>query len=202
LESSLYRLDGIVKLGYGRFMTDMKTSSRDRILKAAGQVAREVGPGHLSLDAVAQRAGISKGGLLYNFPSKAKLLEALVEQHLADFDAALTAKEDLRQKNGLCAAYMEVFNAELEQRQPPPSGMLAAMAENPDFLAPVRRFNRDLLDRMKAGASDEGAALVLFLALEGMRASRLFGVDVLTSAEHETTMATLLDLVERGGEKD
>jgi hypothetical protein len=97
---------------------------------------------------------------------------------------------------------MEVFNAELEQRQPPPSGMLAAMAENPDFLAPVRRFNRDLLDRMKAGASDEGAALVLFLALEGMRASRLFGVDVLTSAEHEATMATLLDLVERGGRED
>jgi hypothetical protein len=27
-------------------------------------------------------------------------------------------------------------------------------------------------------------------------------VDVLTSAEHETTMATLLDLVERGGGKD
>lgn len=195
METSLYRLDGIVKLGYAHFMTDMKTSSRDRILKAAGQVAREVGPGHLSLDAVAQRAGISKGGLLYNFPNKARLLEALVEQYLADFDTALAAREDPHQKSGLCAAYMEVFNAELEQRQPPPSGMLAAMAENPDFLAPVRRFNRDLLDRMKAGAIDEGAALVLFLTLEGMRASRLFGVDVLTPAEREATMAMLRALV-------
>lgn len=177
-------------------MTDIKASSRDRVLKAAGQVAREVGPGHLSLEAVAQRAGISKGGLLYNFPNKARLLEALVEQHLAEFGAALAAKDDPRRKNSLCAAYMEVFSTELEQRQPPPSGILAAMAENPDFLAPVRRFNRDLVDRMKTGASDEGAALVLFLALEGMRASRLFGVDVLTPGEREAAMATLLTLVE------
>lgn len=177
-------------------MTEMKTSSRDRILKAAAQVAREVGPGHLSLDAVAQRAGISKGGLLYNFPNKARLLEALVEQHLAQFDAALSARENPDRKNSLCAAYVEVFNAELEQCQPPPSGILAAMAENPDFLAPVRRFNRDLLDRMKAGAGDESAALVLYLALEGMRASRLFGVDVLRTEEREAAMKLLLDLVE------
>ncbi|MGB3388942.1 MAG: TetR/AcrR family transcriptional regulator [Pseudaminobacter sp.] len=176
-------------------MVDNKMSSRDRILRAAGQVAREVGPGHLSLDAVAQRAGVSKGGLLYNFPSKAKLLEALVEQHLADIGAALSEKEKLHQQNGLCAAYLEVFNTELQQSQPPPSGMLAAMAENPDFLAPVRRFNRDLLDRMKAGAQDEGAVLVFFLALEGMRASRLFGVDVLSPEEHEATMAALTEIL-------
>lgn len=174
-------------------MTDIKMSSRDKILKAAGQVAREVGPGHLSLDAVAQRAGVSKGGLLYNFPNKAKLLEALVEQHLADFGAALNEKEK-QQAKGLGAAYLELSNTEL-QRQPPPSGMLAAMAENPDFLAPVRRFNRHLLDRMKAGTQDEGAVLVVFLALEGMRASRLFGVDVLSPDEQHAAIAFLTEIL-------
>ncbi|RUM97295.1 TetR/AcrR family transcriptional regulator [Pseudaminobacter arsenicus] len=175
-------------------MTDIKMSSRDRILKAAGQVAREVGPGHLSLDAVAQQAGVSKGGLLYNFPSKAKLLEALVEQHLADFSAALNEKEK-HQAAGLGAAYLELFITELKQRQPPPSGVLAALAENPDFLAPVRRFNRDLLDRMKASSEDEGAILVFFLALEGMRALRLFGVDILSPEEQDVANASLTEIL-------
>lgn len=180
------------------FMTTAKVSSRTKILKAAGQVAREVGPGHLSLDAVAQRAGVSKGGLLYNFPSKAKLLEALVEQHLADFDAALREKEK-QQPNGLGAAYLELFISELEQRQPPPSGVLAAMAENPDFLAPVRRFNRDLLDRMMVGVENQSAVLVAYLALEGMRSSRLFGVDILSRSEREATMTALFRLLGKDG---
>lgn len=180
-------------------MTDIKMNSRDRILKAASEVAREVGPGHLSLDAVAQRASVSKGGLLYNFPSKAKLLEALVEQHLADFGAALNEKEK-HQANGLGAAYLELFITELEQRQPPPSGVLAAMAENPDFLVPVRQFSRDILDRMKAGAQDESAVLVVYLALEGMRSLRLFGIDILTPAEREATMAALFRLLGKPSE--
>jgi AcrR family transcriptional regulator len=182
-------------------MTNIKVSSRTKILKAAGQVAREVGPGHLSLDAVAQRAGVSKGGLLYNFPSKAKLLEALVEQHLADFDAALTEKEKLHKPTGLGTAYIELFITELEQCLPPPSGVLAAMAENPDFLAPVRRFNRDLLDRMKAGTDNDSAVLVVFLALEGMRSSRLFGVDILSQSEREAALTALFGLLGKDQEE-
>ncbi|TIP57248.1 MAG: helix-turn-helix transcriptional regulator, partial [Mesorhizobium sp.] len=57
-------------------MKTRRTNSRDRILAAAADVARESGPGSLSLDAVASRAGVSKGGLLYNFPTKAKLMQA------------------------------------------------------------------------------------------------------------------------------
>ncbi|TIV96394.1 MAG: TetR family transcriptional regulator, partial [Mesorhizobium sp.] len=43
-----------------------RANSREKILAAAADVAREAGPGSLSLEAVASRAGVSKGGLLYN----------------------------------------------------------------------------------------------------------------------------------------
>ena len=69
-------------------MTAPRTNSRDRILAAAVEVAQEAGAGNLSLDAVAQRAGVSKGGLLYNFPSKAKLLQALVQHYLDDYETS------------------------------------------------------------------------------------------------------------------
>ena len=189
----LYRLDGIVNSGAETLMTKTRVTARQKILAAAEEVARDVGPGHLSLDAVAQRAGVSKGGLLYHFPNKARLLEVLVEQHLSRFDAELEERERaLKDKPGsLVLAYLELFAAELRQCLPPPSGVLAAMAENPEFLVPIRRFNRDLLDRMKASSRNENVALVVYLALEGIRSLRLFDLDIMTDEERDTAMKAL-----------
>ena len=66
---------------------------------------------HLSLDAVARRAGLSKGGLLYTFPTKAKLLEALVEQHVAEFDESLR-KEEPNENTVRQVVAFEVYRAE------------------------------------------------------------------------------------------
>jgi AcrR family transcriptional regulator len=169
----------------------MKKGMRGKILSAAAALARDIGPGNLSLDAVASRAGVSKGGLLYHFPSKSKLLEALVEQHLGEFDAALNEKEKAHGggPNSLAAAYLELFVA--EQASPPPSGVLAALAENPELLVPVSRFKRRLLDRLKASAKDENSALAVFLALEGMRSLRLFETDIVTPAERDAVLGFL-----------
>jgi|GEM_PF-6563964 len=51
-------------------------NSREVILNAAEMVVVEVGAAHLTLDAVAQKAVVSKGGLLYNFPTKGSLHRA------------------------------------------------------------------------------------------------------------------------------
>ena len=40
----------------------------------------KTGAGKLTLDAVAERAGLSKGGLLYNFPTKDALLQAMIQR--------------------------------------------------------------------------------------------------------------------------
>ena len=78
---------------------------------AAEELAREAGPGNLVLDAVAAKAGVSKGGLLYHFPTKAKLLEALVEQFLAEFDGALNdrERESGGAENATTRAYLDIM---------------------------------------------------------------------------------------------
>ena len=45
------------------------TGARERILDAAESVVIEQGVTGMTLDAVAARAKVSKGGLLYHFPS-------------------------------------------------------------------------------------------------------------------------------------
>jgi AcrR family transcriptional regulator len=51
---------------------------RNTLLDAAEAVVVEQGIASLTLDAVAREAGMSKGGLLHYFPSKDRLVEALV----------------------------------------------------------------------------------------------------------------------------
>ncbi|MEQ8449370.1 MAG: TetR/AcrR family transcriptional regulator [Nitratireductor sp.] len=178
-------------------MAPRRPSSRARILKAAADVAREAGIGHFSLDAVAARAGLSKGGLLYNFPSKSKLLEALVEDHLAAVEAELNdhAARSAGRPNALAASFLAVARDQERLRDEQPSGLLAALAEDPSFLEPVLRFNRQTLTRMTATASDPQMALVAFLAIEGLRLTRLLGLNVLDASERATAYAKLETLL-------
>lgn len=176
-------------------MSGHRPSSREKILAAAAELADIVGPGNISLDAVAQRAGVSKGGLLYNFPSKAKLMQALVEEYLKNFEQALAAKstdEGGPSTNSL-AAYIELSAEECRQHQPSAAGVLAALSEDPDFLNPVRDFKRNLLDRLKAENPDTAKLLVAFLVIEGLRSMSLFDMDILHEDERNMAISYLLD---------
>ncbi len=174
-----------------------KKGARDKILAAAEELARVAGPGNLSLDAVAARAGVSKGGLLYHFPTKGKLLEALVENFLRSFDQTLREREAESggAPDSLLRAYLDILVSEHLCHQPPPSGLLAALGEDPNFLAPVRRFDRRLLDRMKANATNPTIALVVFLALHGVKSMQLLNIETVDAAEFESVVAKLRELI-------
>lgn len=67
--------------------------ARDAVLDAFEQLLIDVGERAATLDAVAKRAGVSKGGLLYHFPNKEALIAATLERldRLAGEDLALMA---------------------------------------------------------------------------------------------------------------
>ncbi|EAE2866200.1 TetR family transcriptional regulator, partial [Listeria monocytogenes] len=52
---------------------------KNNLLTAASEIVKEEGVVKLTLEAVAQRAGVSKGGLLYHYPSKEALIKGMVE---------------------------------------------------------------------------------------------------------------------------
>ncbi len=182
-----------------------RESARAKILRAAEELTGENGAGNLSLDAVAARAGISKGGLLYHFPSKAKLLEALVESFVEKFDEELAARVGNSGKGqgpaqgapqgNVGAAVLDIFVEERKCHRPPSSGVLAALAENPDFLAPIRKHQRALLDRIQNTARDRTQATIVFLALQGIRSQDLFAVQPLDSDELDAVTARLREMV-------
>ncbi len=62
---------------------------RQQLLAVAARLAAERGVGAVTLDAVAAASGVSKGGLLHHFPTKASLLEGMLDSLLDQLDAAI-----------------------------------------------------------------------------------------------------------------
>src|SRR5262249_25783308 len=67
--------------------TRARSAPGGRLLAAAAGVVRREGARGLTLDAVAREAGVSKGGLLYHFPTKRELVRGLVADWMDGFEA-------------------------------------------------------------------------------------------------------------------
>jgi AcrR family transcriptional regulator len=89
--------------------------TKARILHAAADAVRSAGP-NVSLDAIALEAGVSKGGLMHHFPSRERLMVALVEALYGDFEAEVAAAVPRKdtEPGRLARAYIRVSFASLE----------------------------------------------------------------------------------------
>jgi AcrR family transcriptional regulator len=170
-----------------------RPSSRERILEAACALAKEVGPAGLSLDAVAERAGVSKGGLLYHFPHKSELFRAIVEDHMAEMDRIMDEAEARcrEEPHSIAAVHIDAYRHECA----PMSGVLAVIAEDPDFLKPIREKTQRTIARIKRTSAVPELGLIAFLAIEGMRCLRLFEIEALTAKDEAAVLDCLSQLV-------
>ncbi|MFG1295702.1 TetR/AcrR family transcriptional regulator [Xanthobacter variabilis] len=62
---------------------------RRKLLDCTAQLAAEQGVNAVTVQAVAAAAGVTKGGLFHHFPSKEKLIEAVVRDQMEQFDGAI-----------------------------------------------------------------------------------------------------------------
>jgi AcrR family transcriptional regulator len=175
-----------------------RPSSRERILKAASELVREVGANNISLDAVAERAGISKGGLLYNFPTKVELLRAIVANHVERLEAQVAEARERHagSPNALIHAVIESSClAASGGKAAKPSGILAAIAQDPQLLDPVREHVRRLMQEIRRTSRNPDRAIIALLALEGLRTHDLFEFGALQPQERERLLSSLARLV-------
>jgi AcrR family transcriptional regulator len=175
-----------------------RANARERILEAAAAVAHDVGPGRLSLDAVADRAGVSKGGLLYHFPTKQALITALIERHLSAIEEAAGITEDgpAPDGNAVALGLLSSYCATAPKKPGGAEGFFAAMAEAPTLLDPIREHNLRVAACLRRSRAPE-AALIAFFVVEGMRSLEFFDANPLSRAECQHLLATLQGALER-----
>jgi AcrR family transcriptional regulator len=120
----------------------MASGARDRILDALQDILVREGIAAVTLEAVAAAAGVSKGGLLYHFGSKAALINGLIERMTAAIDTEVGAAEHA--PGGIPRWYLETSTPASEQDRQLWQAMLAALRSNDGSLGEVGERVRDL----------------------------------------------------------
>jgi AcrR family transcriptional regulator len=176
------------------------SETRARILLAAEDLSCEIGPAHMSIEAVASRAGVSKGGLLYHFPTKHALLRALVTEHVEGLLRATAARGgDCAAPLAQARAYLSVMREKLAGGGARP-GLFAAIAEDPEFIAPMRAFRAKMLAIFRRCPNPD-LATVVFLATEGMVFAKLTDPTAAEGSNAGETFATLERMLDTPGEE-
>jgi AcrR family transcriptional regulator len=174
-------------------------SSREIILDAAEAVVLESGARHMTLESVAARAGISKGGFLYHFPTKEALLKAMQERFIKKIDETRRKKSrGLKEGPG---REIKAFILSIADRDPKKerigSALLAAVAHNPGLLQPARDNFRSRLDEFVQSGLNFKRASVIFFAVTGLFFSELLLLSHLSNKERNDLIEELLRLADQ-----
>jgi AcrR family transcriptional regulator len=176
------------------------TTTRDRLLDAAAEVLLTAGAENVTLAAVAERAGVSKGGLLYHFPNKQAIVSALVDRLVDQFDTAM------RTAGSASGAATRAYLDGTLEPSPGTAGaatdhlaaaLLAATLTEPGALEPLRRTYRSWQRRLEDDGIDPAAATAVRLAVDGWWLARLLDLAPPAGQLHERTYALLAGLIER-----
>lgn len=178
--------------------------TRELIFAACGRILRRDGLTRLTLETVAAEAGLSKGGLLYHFPSKLALLEALFQHHIDRFNSdlqRLVQTEEQGPRPGgsrWLRAYAKASIAEITD--PDNASVLASLfaagEQYPTVLAIMRRSYVEWQQQVEASPLEPAIALLVRLAVDGFWFTELYQYAPLSQEQRVAVLCEILRLTE------
>ncbi|MCK4176876.1 TetR/AcrR family transcriptional regulator [Aciditerrimonas ferrireducens] len=180
--------------------------TRERILRAAEDVVLDEGVAALTLERAAAAAGVSKGGVLYHFPTRDALVTAMVARLTERFE------EQLRRHgaNGpgpgsFTLAYLRceatpTTDPEDERVDRLGAALLAALAADPSLLAPLAEAYERWQRRCELDGLPPVTATLVRLAADGLWLTELLGLGVLSAERRRSVVEELERLVAAGTE--
>lgn len=173
-----------------------RSDARERILDAALAVADRVGAAHLTLDAVATEAGVSKGGLLYHFASKDLLLKGVVEHHMDQHRSDLEIAEAMfpPHPGGYLQAFVHAQRQGMEAKLHGPQAtqsFIAAAVNTPELMESPRRYAQTHVERLRKLGPDFVDALLVTLAFDGLFFGDAFEMLDLSASERQAVIDAL-----------
>ena len=175
----------------------------DKFLDAAEAVVARQGIANLTLDAVAAQAGVSKGGLLHHFPTKDRLVEALVIRSADNWRRCYTEAFERspegpgRMTRALlnhCLSDAECWTEELRGST---SAVFAALAQNPSLIQPMRAAYNELHRRIAQDGLPPGVSEAVLAALDGLWLNWVLGLAPLEQARLVRVRVALEDMLAR-----
>jgi AcrR family transcriptional regulator len=171
---------------------------RELILDAAEVLVMDTGAAHLTMDAVAARAGVSKGGVLHHFPTKTALIQAMLDRLLATFAADLDVIVRIAGTSfkGHLRAWINLTQTTDARLDRICAALLSASANDPDLLKPFAQMLQDRISSYQLKRPSDGQTLVIFAALDGYWLLNALGLSPIGGTRKSTFFASLLEMVD------
>lgn len=172
---------------------------RSRLLDAAERVVSRDGVKNFTLDAVAQEAGVSKGGLLYHFPSKSALITEIVERlaNRCETDQNKALEQVPPAPGAFTRAYLTArANPPEPEKRPVHSAILAGAGTDPQLLDPFRQRFVEWQARLLSDGIEPETAMIVRLAVDGISLCRLLGMPVPQGELHDRVMQRLIAMTQ------
>ncbi|MFD0677224.1 MULTISPECIES: TetR/AcrR family transcriptional regulator [unclassified Paenibacillus] len=160
-------------------ISSKKNLKRELILNTVSQIVREEGVEKLTLEAVANRAGISKGGLLYYFPNKDTLILGMIEQlsnHFVD-EFNQKAQDDPQPQGKWTRSYIETtFCEDNSYVNDLYTALSAAHFTNPEMLERLQKDYSEIQQKIENDGLDPIRSTLIRLAIDGLWFAEMFGL--------------------------
>jgi AcrR family transcriptional regulator len=182
-----------------------KPDTKTRILSAAELVVLERGVSALTLDAVAEAAGLSKGGLIYHFDSK----EALIRAMIARIGTCMQERMDrLCANDGRPGTWTRAY---VDAAFPPPgteddkdaareAALIAALGNDPALLAPYATQYAGWVEQQKADGIDPVLSAIIRLAADGLWLNEVFGIRAVSESDRAALLQRLRAMTRPDGD--
>ena len=180
------------------------TDTRDLILAAAANVVLTQGASKMTLEAVAKEAGVSKGGLLYHFPSKDALIEGMIEhmvQGLTDRIRVAYEQDDFGTNQGRWLRALTIANFQSQDLELS-AGLTAAVLLQPDLLEANRKAYETRQQLIEQDGVDIVWATIIRLVGDGIWFSELLGFAPPREPLKSQILERLLTLTTEKSEKE
>jgi AcrR family transcriptional regulator len=154
------------------------STTREMILSAAASIVLEQGAVRMTLEAVAKEAGVSKGGLLYHFPSKDALIEGMMDamvQGLTERIQKAYEEDDFGTNRGRWLRALTRANFQSKDQELG-SGLTAAVLLNPELLDVNRQAYKSRQILIEQDGVDIVTANIIRLVGDGIWFSELLGL--------------------------
>ena len=177
-------------------MTRKKTIDPELVLNAAESVVVETGVQNFTMEAVAKRAGISKGGLLYIFPTKDQLILAMLDREVSRFSAevSLSSEAYSGDPHPTLRGYIETARSEDVSIADKAANLMAALIHAPTMLEPARLFHIKMLGQFDSYSLEGRRGRLAYLAIEGAFFLRALGLKTMTEEEWLELLTDALDM--------
>jgi AcrR family transcriptional regulator len=156
--------------------------TRDKICEAAIRTAARDGLLAMTLDNVAKEAGVSKGGVMYHFPSKDDLVKGILEYFGTQLEQMVLQRiaEDPNPRFRWARSMLTCLFPEPDQAAPGEASMspetidrfmlaaVAAAVTSPGLIEPLRQVGLRLCQRLMSDPDDGLEQLLIWLAMDGL----------------------------------